>query len=210
MAEGAQEIGAERVGIRFSPYGSFLDAVDSDPNALFKHAVKEASARGIAYVHMVEPRVKGNVDTEADETKESLDFFQPLCSVPFVRAGGYQRERAAAAVKDGKAELVRATARPPCAALRTKFLPMRSAPTKCLPMRSSPYQILAASAALTWPWCCRRMRLAPCRCGLLPSSARLLGAFASCNRQRALACPYQVAPHRRSLSGAMRLQIRTC
>jgi NADH:flavin oxidoreductase / NADH oxidase family len=101
-----QEVGAERVGVRLTPYGQFLQAFDSDPVALFTHAVRECSARGVAYVHMIEPRVAGNVDCVAREA-ESLAPFREAATVPFIAAGGYTRDTAARAAASGSSDLVR-------------------------------------------------------------------------------------------------------
>ena len=49
--------GADRVGVRLSPYGSFGDMRDSNPVALFSYVLEQFSARQIAYAHLVEPRV---------------------------------------------------------------------------------------------------------------------------------------------------------
>jgi 2,4-dienoyl-CoA reductase-like NADH-dependent reductase (Old Yellow Enzyme family) len=88
------------------PWGAFLDAFDSKPYDLFTYCVKEASKRGVAYVHMVEPRVKGNTDTECDEF-ESLVPFKDVATVPFIAAGGFKRESAATKISSGEADLVR-------------------------------------------------------------------------------------------------------
>ncbi len=58
------EWGAERVGVRLSPYGHFGDMQDSDPVALFGYALQQLSARRVAYAHLVEPRV-GNAGADA-------------------------------------------------------------------------------------------------------------------------------------------------
>ena len=63
----AQEVGKDRVGVRLTPYNSFLDAYDSQPKALMGAAVEALCARGVAYVHMVESRIKGNVDDDAED-----------------------------------------------------------------------------------------------------------------------------------------------
>jgi 2,4-dienoyl-CoA reductase-like NADH-dependent reductase (Old Yellow Enzyme family) len=62
---GEQEIGAERVGIRLSPYGTFNDSTDADPKPLYSYLCAQIRERGIAYVHMVESRVNGAEDLDA-------------------------------------------------------------------------------------------------------------------------------------------------
>ena len=65
VARGVQEIGADRVGIRLSPYGTFNDATDDNPHALYTHLCAQLRTRGIAYVHMIESRVNGATDLDA-------------------------------------------------------------------------------------------------------------------------------------------------
>ena len=43
------EIGPEKVGIRFSPFGGFLDASDSHPYTLYAYLLEELNKIGIAY-----------------------------------------------------------------------------------------------------------------------------------------------------------------
>ncbi|MFQ6638975.1 hypothetical protein Gotur_016528, partial [Gossypium turneri] len=54
----AKEIGADKVGIRLSPYTEFMESVDSDPQALGLYMVEALNKYGILYCHMVEPRIK--------------------------------------------------------------------------------------------------------------------------------------------------------
>ncbi len=49
-------IGSDRVGIRFSPFTDFLDAVDSTPYATFSYLVEQLNKHNLAYVHFIEPR----------------------------------------------------------------------------------------------------------------------------------------------------------
>ena len=64
MGVSVQEIGADKVGIRLSPYGTFNDATDSDPHSLYTYLCSQLRDRGIAYVHMIESRVNGAVDVD--------------------------------------------------------------------------------------------------------------------------------------------------
>lgn len=74
-----QEIGAESVGIRLSPYGTFNDATDADPHSLFTYLCAEIRERGIAYVHMIESRVNGA--TDLDPSCPQVIFTIPRCFV---------------------------------------------------------------------------------------------------------------------------------
>jgi len=52
--------GADRVGVRIAPSGTYGSMSDSDPAATFGHVVTELDRLGIAYLHVLEPRIKGH------------------------------------------------------------------------------------------------------------------------------------------------------
>eukprot|EP00889_Picochlorum_renovo_P006968 jgi/Picre1/33998/NNA_001475.t1 len=99
------EIGAERVGYRLSPFGGFLDAHDSHPYASVSYMIEELNRFGLAYIHCLEPRVKGNTDQEADP-HFSLAPFRKICRTVFIASGGYVPQDAADAIGSGSADLV--------------------------------------------------------------------------------------------------------
>jgi N-ethylmaleimide reductase len=53
--------GQKRVGVRLSPSSAFNDMHDSNPTATFSYVVRELSRLGIGYLHIIEPRIRGNV-----------------------------------------------------------------------------------------------------------------------------------------------------
>lgn len=100
--------GRERVGVRLSPYGTFNDVHDSDPVALFTHVLERLSDRGIAYVHMIEPRATsaGGGDAILEGAPCTSEIFRPLFDGAFISAGGYDRERALEVVASGRADAI--------------------------------------------------------------------------------------------------------
>jgi N-ethylmaleimide reductase len=100
--------GRERVGVRLSPYGTFNDMHDSDPVALFTHVLGRLSDRGIAYVHMIEPRATsaGGGDAVLEAAPCTAEIFRPLFDGVFISAGGYDREGALEAVASGRADAI--------------------------------------------------------------------------------------------------------
>ena len=100
--------GPDRVGVRLSPWGSFNGMHDSDPAALFGHIAVELGRRGIAYLHVVEPRADQSSDVNA------LDATKPDAAVEIgsrfggnvIAAGGFTRETAAAAIGAGRVAAV--------------------------------------------------------------------------------------------------------
>ena len=99
--------GADRVAVRLGPDGSFGDMGDSDPEALFTFVAAELAQRQIAYLHLIEPRVKGNV---ADETRTQAPVAAPLIRRVFpgtlIVAGGFDGNAAEEILQSGAADLV--------------------------------------------------------------------------------------------------------
>lgn len=100
--------GRGRVGVRLSPYGTFNDMSDSDPVALFGHVIDQLNVRGIAYVHVIEPRATGAGGSDAvnEGAPCASDLFRARFSGVFLSAGGYTPETAKAAVESGRVDAV--------------------------------------------------------------------------------------------------------
>jgi N-ethylmaleimide reductase len=99
----AEAIGAERVGIRFSPFGTNGDLAartseqESDETRAQYVALAEA-LRGLLYVHVVR--------TQHARTAETASAIRTAFGGPFVLNGGFDRESAEAALASGAADLV--------------------------------------------------------------------------------------------------------
>ncbi|KAL5776282.1 hypothetical protein ACOSP7_009208 [Xanthoceras sorbifolium] len=100
----ANEIGAHRVGIRLSPFASYMESGDSNPEALGLYMAKSLNKYNILYYHMVEPRMK--TLGEKFDTSHSLLPMRKAFSGTFLAAGGYGREDGNKAVAEGYADLV--------------------------------------------------------------------------------------------------------
>ncbi|XP_025883885.2 12-oxophytodienoate reductase 1-like [Solanum lycopersicum] len=98
------EIGADRVGIRLSPYANYMDSGDSNPSALGLYMAESLNKYSIAYCHMVEPRMK--TLGEKVECPESLVPMRKAFRGTFIVAGGYDREDGNKVVDEGRADLV--------------------------------------------------------------------------------------------------------
>ncbi|XP_027148006.1 putative 12-oxophytodienoate reductase 11 [Coffea eugenioides] len=97
-------IGADRVGIRLSPFASYSQAGDSNPNALGLYMAASLNKYGLAYCHMVEPRMK--TVGEKSETPDSLLPMRKAFKGTFMVAGGYDRKDGIQAVAESRADLV--------------------------------------------------------------------------------------------------------
>ncbi len=96
-AAAADAIGAERVGIRLSPYNTFNDL----PPHAEVHAQYEALARalrGLLYVHVVA--------SQNDAFSATLDSIRGAFGGPVILNGGFDAERAKAALAGGRADLI--------------------------------------------------------------------------------------------------------
>jgi N-ethylmaleimide reductase len=96
--------GADRVGIRLSPSGTFNDIHDSNSKALFTYVVQSLNRFGLAYLHLVEPRAYEGVDASGEQL--NTEFFRPLFQGPIISAGGYTQESGNATLTAGAADLI--------------------------------------------------------------------------------------------------------
>ncbi|NKJ39563.1 alkene reductase [Rhizobium sp. SG570] len=97
---------ADRVGVRLSPNNSFNGMGDSDPHALFGYVVQQLDALGIAYVHLIEPRVKGADTIAESQPPVAAQELGKLFRGPVIAAGGFNPDTAKAAVSNGVADLI--------------------------------------------------------------------------------------------------------
>jgi 12-oxophytodienoic acid reductase len=98
------EIGADKVGIRLSPFIDYMESRDSNPKALGLYMAESLNKYGILYCHVVEPRMK-TVD-EKIESSYSLLPMRKAFTGTFIVAGGYDREYGNNAIAKNRADLV--------------------------------------------------------------------------------------------------------
>ncbi|KAH9294453.1 hypothetical protein KI387_040348, partial [Taxus chinensis] len=98
------EIGAEHVGIRLSPFTAFFEPHDSNPETLGVYMAEALNKYNILYAHFVEPRI--NPSLESIATEKSLFPMRRAFQGTFLVAGGYDREDGNAAISSGKADIV--------------------------------------------------------------------------------------------------------
>ena len=100
--------GADRVGVRLSPFGSFKDVGDDEPVQLYQAAVSALAQFKPAYLHLIEPRVTGTDDAEGRqaEAPSVIELFRPLWQGVLIAAGGYNPQTAQLIIDAGKADAV--------------------------------------------------------------------------------------------------------
>jgi N-ethylmaleimide reductase len=102
------EIGADRLGVRLSPFGRYAGIHDSNPLDLFTYVIQDLSARKIAYLHLIEARGSeiGLTDELNNGALNNAALFRPAFSGPLITAAAYTPGSAAAALRLGHADAV--------------------------------------------------------------------------------------------------------
>jgi N-ethylmaleimide reductase len=109
ITQGAIESwGANRVGVRLSPYGVANDSGEPDPMPLYSHVVKSLDKLGLAYLHFIEPRSSGagRAEVNHQNVPSAMVLFRPHWSGVLISAGGFTGETANAAVAEGHADAI--------------------------------------------------------------------------------------------------------
>jgi N-ethylmaleimide reductase len=99
--------GSKRVAVRLGPSGNFGDMSDSDPEGLFTFVAEKLDAMNLAYLHLIEPRVLGNVDDDSkDQNPVAAQLIRKHYHGVIIAAGGFKRDTAEAILQAGNADLV--------------------------------------------------------------------------------------------------------
>ncbi len=98
--------GGDRVGVRLSPAGDYGSMSDSDPAATFGYVAEALNDYGLAYLHIVEPRIRGNDTIDAAAAPVATRELRRIFKRPIIAAGGFDGASAAAIVAAGDADLV--------------------------------------------------------------------------------------------------------
>jgi N-ethylmaleimide reductase len=103
----AEAVGADRTGVRLSPFGVFNGVSDPDPGGVFATAIKGLDTLGIAYLHVIKPEVSGDRNARAAASGVDVPRF---CREHFggtlMVAGGYDGETGEDALRRGEADLI--------------------------------------------------------------------------------------------------------
>jgi N-ethylmaleimide reductase len=98
--------GGDRVGVRLGPSGTFGSMSDSNPDALFEYAAEQLNRFSLAYLHLIEPRIKGP-ELRADGLPPvAAHWLRHIFKGPIIAGGGFDRESAEEIVDQGDADLV--------------------------------------------------------------------------------------------------------
>ncbi len=112
LLEVAEAVGAvngmDRVGVRLSPSGEWNAISDSDPDATFGRVAELLNGYGLAYLHLIEPRIKGDDDKVGQKGRAptAAATLRSHFSGPIIAAGGFDGDGAEAILQRGDADLV--------------------------------------------------------------------------------------------------------
>ena len=98
--------GADRVGVRVSPSGRWGAISDSNPEAIFGYFADRLNAYGLAYLHVIEPRVMGTETLVEGQAPVASSFLRKVFTGPIIAAGGFDRAGAEQILQRGDADLV--------------------------------------------------------------------------------------------------------
>lgn len=98
--------GADRVGVRLAPSGTYGSMHDSDPATTFGYVTEHLSARGIGYLHVIEPRIMGTDEVTVSGDAIDSAYLRPRFSGVLIAAGGFTRDSADAIIASGHADMV--------------------------------------------------------------------------------------------------------
>jgi N-ethylmaleimide reductase len=90
--------GADRVGYRISPNGTFNSMSDTNPVQTFSYLAEQLNKLGIVYLHAVDP--------VADGAKRVSPLLRRRFSGTYIVNGGFDLDSANAAIHGGEADLV--------------------------------------------------------------------------------------------------------
>jgi N-ethylmaleimide reductase len=98
--------GGDRVAVRIGPSGTWNGMSDSNPLALFDYVAEQLNRFGLAYLHIIEPRVKGNVLIAEGQAPVASEQLRKIFKGKIIAAGGFEPDTAEAIVEKGDADLV--------------------------------------------------------------------------------------------------------
>lgn len=95
-----------RVAVRISPSGKFGSMSDSSPAKTFGYVAEQLNRFGLAYLHVIEPRIRGAEDQELGASAVASRGLRGIYKGTIVAAGGFTRETAEQIIDAGDADLV--------------------------------------------------------------------------------------------------------
>jgi N-ethylmaleimide reductase len=98
--------GSDRVAVRIGPNGTWNGMSDSNPHALFSYVAELLSQFGLAYLHLIEPRIAGSDLVRPEQDAVAAQWLRPLFKGKLIVAGGFEPDSAEAIIEKGTVDAV--------------------------------------------------------------------------------------------------------
>jgi N-ethylmaleimide reductase len=98
--------GKGRVAVRIAPGGTYNGMSDSNVDGLFDYVAIELKRFELAYLHVVEPRVRGNTVIKEGQGAIASERLKKVYGGKIIAAGGFDPQTAEETVEAGIADLV--------------------------------------------------------------------------------------------------------
>ena len=95
--------GADRVGVRIAPSGTFNGMADGNPRALFRYVAERLNDFKLAYLHVIEPRIKGGDLIAEGQGPVAAQELSKVFHGPIIATGGFEPDTGEATVANGDA-----------------------------------------------------------------------------------------------------------
>jgi N-ethylmaleimide reductase len=102
----AEVWGEDRVGVRLSPNSIYNSMFDSNPEATFGYVADRLNRYALAYLHVIEPRVKGIETIREGQPPVASALLRKIYKGSILAAGGFNPESAEAIIERGDADMV--------------------------------------------------------------------------------------------------------
>jgi N-ethylmaleimide reductase len=79
---------------------------DSSPRELFRYVAERLDGFGLAYLHLIEPRVKGGETVAEAQAPVAAQELSKVFQGPVIAAGGFNPDTAETSVANGDASLI--------------------------------------------------------------------------------------------------------
>jgi N-ethylmaleimide reductase len=98
--------GGDRVGVRLGPSGRWAGMFDSNPAATFGYVAEQMNRFDLAYLHIIEPRIKGSEAVDDGLPVVASAEMGKIFKGKIIAAGGFEPAEAEAVVDRGDADMV--------------------------------------------------------------------------------------------------------
>ncbi len=98
--------GGNRVAVRLGPGGTYNGMADSNWQALFGYVAEQLNRFNLAYLHLIEPRVKGSTLISEGQPAVASAYLRRIFQGKIIAAGGFEPDTAEASVREGLVDAV--------------------------------------------------------------------------------------------------------